>query len=56
MKLSLPANISKLRKEHSMTQEQPANLIGVSAQSISKFYEITESEIIVNTSPSITEH
>ena len=28
MKLSLPANISKLRKEHAMTQEQLAEELG----------------------------
>lgn len=29
MKLSLSANISKLRKEHAMTQEQLAEALGV---------------------------
>ena len=29
MNLSLPSNISKLRKEHSMTQEQLAEALGV---------------------------
>ncbi len=36
MKLSLPANISKLRKEHSMTQEQLAEVLGVTFASVSK--------------------
>ena len=37
MKLSLPANISKLRKEHSMTQEQLAEVLGVTFASVSKW-------------------
>lgn len=37
MKLSLPANISKLRKEHSMTQEQLAEALGVIFASVSKW-------------------
>ena len=37
MKLSLPANISKLRKEHSMTQEQLAEALGVTFASVSKW-------------------
>lgn len=37
MKLSLSANISRLRKEHSMTQEQLAEALGVSFASVSKW-------------------
>ena len=37
MKLSLPANISKLRKDHSMTQEQLAEALGVTFASVSKW-------------------
>ena len=37
MKLSLPVNISKLRKEHSMTQEQLAEALGVTFASVSKW-------------------
>ena len=37
MKLSLPANISKLRKEHSMTQEQLAEALGVTFAAVSKW-------------------
>ena len=37
MKLSLPANISKLRKERSMTQEQLAEASGVTFASVSKW-------------------
>ena len=37
MKLSLPANISKLRKKHSMTQEQLAEALGVTFASVSKW-------------------
>lgn len=37
MKLSLSANISKLRKEHSMTQEQLAEALGVTFASVSKW-------------------
>ena len=37
MKLSLAANISKLRKEHSMTQEQLAEALGVTFASVSKW-------------------
>lgn len=37
MKLSLPSNISKLRKEHSMTQEQLAETLGVTFASVSKW-------------------
>lgn len=37
MKLSLPANISMLRKERSMTQEQLAEALGVTFASVSKW-------------------
>ena len=37
MKLSLPANISKLRKEHALTQEQLAEALGVTFASVSKW-------------------
>lgn len=37
MKLSLPANISRLRKEHAMTQEQLAEALGVTFASVSKW-------------------
>lgn len=37
MKLSLPVNISRLRKEHSMTQEQLADALGVTFASVSKW-------------------
>lgn len=37
MKLSLPANISRLRKAHSMTQEQLAEALGVTFASVSKW-------------------
>lgn len=37
MKLSLSKNISKLRKEHSMTQEQLAEALGVTFASVSKW-------------------
>lgn len=37
MKLSLPANIGKLRKAHSMTQEQLAEALGVTFASVSKW-------------------
>lgn len=37
MKLSLPSNISKFRKEHSMTQEQLAEALGVTFASVSKW-------------------
>ena len=37
MKLSLSANINKLRKEHSMTQEQLAEALGVTFASVSKW-------------------
>ena len=37
MKLSLSANISKLRKEHAMTQEQLAESLGVTFASVSKW-------------------
>jgi len=37
MQLSLSANISKLRKEHSMTQEQLAEALGVTFASVSKW-------------------
>lgn len=37
MKLSLPANISKLRKENSMTQEQLAEALGVTFAAVSKW-------------------
>ncbi|MBR2722208.1 MAG: helix-turn-helix domain-containing protein [Clostridia bacterium] len=37
MNLSLPSNISKLRKEHSMTQEQLAEALGVTFASVSKW-------------------
>ncbi len=37
MKLSLASNISKLRKEHSMTQEQLAEALGVTFASVSKW-------------------
>lgn len=37
MKLSLPANICRLRKEHAMTQEQLAEALSVSFASVSKW-------------------
>ncbi len=37
MKLSLPANICKLRKDNSMTQEQLAEALGVTFASVSKW-------------------
>lgn len=37
MKLSLSANISRLRKEHSMTQEQLAEALGVTFAAVSKW-------------------
>ncbi len=37
MKLSLSTNISKLRKEHAMTQEQLAQTLGVTFASVSKW-------------------
>lgn len=37
MKLSLPANISRLRKEHAMTQEQLAEALGVTFAAVSKW-------------------
>lgn len=37
MKLSLSANITRLRKEHSMTQEQLAEALGVTFASVSKW-------------------
>ena len=37
MKLSLSANISKLRKEHAMTQEQLAEKLGVTNKTISRW-------------------
>ena len=37
MKLSLSANISKLRKEHAMTQEQLAEKLMVSVDSVSNY-------------------
>ena len=37
MKLSLSANISKLRKERAMTQEQLAEALGVTFASVSKW-------------------
>ena len=37
MNLSLPSNISRLRKEHSMTQEQLAEALGVTFASVSKW-------------------
>ena len=37
MKLSLPSNISKLRKENAMTQEQLAEALGVTFASVSKW-------------------
>lgn len=37
MKLSLPENISRLRKENSMTQEQLADALGVTFASVSKW-------------------
>lgn len=37
MELSLSANINKLRKEHSMTQEQLASALGVTFASVSKW-------------------
>lgn len=37
MKLSLSSNISRLRKEHSMTQEQLAEALGVTFASVSKW-------------------
>lgn len=37
MKLSLPANICRLRKEHAMTQEQLAEALGVTFASVSKW-------------------
>lgn len=37
MKLSLSANITRLRKEHSMTQEQLAGALGVTFASVSKW-------------------
>lgn len=37
MKLSLPVNISKLRKEHFMTQAQLAEALGVTFASVSKW-------------------
>lgn len=37
MKLSLSTNISKLRKEHAMTQEQLAQALGVTFASVSKW-------------------
>ena len=37
MKLTLSANICKLRKEHSMTQEQLAEALGVTFASVSKW-------------------
>lgn len=37
MKFSLPTNISKLRKAHSMTQEQLAEALGVTFASVSKW-------------------
>ncbi|MGM9642922.1 MAG: helix-turn-helix domain-containing protein [Eubacteriales bacterium] len=37
MNLSLPSNISKLRKGHSMTQEQLAEALGVTFASVSKW-------------------
>ena len=37
MKLSIAENISKLRKEHSMTQEQLAESLGVTFASVSKW-------------------
>ena len=37
MNLSLPSNISKLRKEHAMTQEQLAEALGVTFASVSKW-------------------
>lgn len=37
MKLSLPSNISKLRKNHAMTQEQLAESLGVTFAAVSKW-------------------
>ena len=37
MKLLLSANISKLRKKYSMTQEQLAEALGVTFASVSKW-------------------
>ena len=37
MNLSLPSNISRLRKEHSLTQEQLAEALGVTFASVSKW-------------------
>ena len=37
MNLSLPSNISRLRKEHSMTQEQLAEALGVTFAAVSKW-------------------
>lgn len=37
MKLSLPANLSRLRKENSKTQEQLAEALGVAFASVSKW-------------------
>ncbi len=37
MNLSLPSNISKLRKDHSMTQDQLAEALGVTFASVSKW-------------------
>lgn len=40
MKLSLPANISRLRKENSKTQEQLAEALGVTFASVSKWERV----------------
>lgn len=37
MKLTLPSNISKLRKEHALTQEQLAEALGVTFAAVSKW-------------------
>ena len=37
MNLTLPSNISKLRKERSMTQEQLAEALGITFASVSKW-------------------
>lgn len=37
MKLSIAANIRKLRKEHAMTQEQLAEALGVTFAAVSKW-------------------
>lgn len=49
MKLSLPANISKLRKEHSTTQEQLTEALGVTFAAASKWERgVTTPELNLN--------